>query len=29
MIGVSNYMRDELLKGLSDEQIAEIRECLN
>ena len=29
MIGVGNYMRGELLKGLSEEQIAKIRECLN
>ena len=29
MIGVNNYMRDDLLKGLSEEQIAKIRECKN
>jgi len=29
MIGVNNYMRDELLKGLTEEQIAKIRECKN
>ena len=27
MIGVSNYLKEELLKGLSEEQIAKIREC--
>ena len=29
MIGVNNYMKDELLKGLSEEQIAKIKECKN
>ena len=29
MIGVSNYLKEELLKGLSEEQIARIRECKN
>ena len=28
-IGVNNYMKEELLKGLSEEQIAKIRECKN
>ncbi len=29
MIGVNNYMRDELLKGLSEEQIAKVKACKN
>ena len=29
MIGVNNYMKEELFKGLSEEQIARIRECKN
>ena len=27
MIGANDYMRDELLKGLTEEQIKKLKEC--